>query len=1063
MTESTGETLEPSGFFVLRTPALPFSELSEWASGLSAQHSEADLNLLRQRLREKVQRPHVRDALFVSSQSLDNGVSEWMNSPGSKKSDKVERALVRYLSRMAGRSTPFGLFSGITIGRVGDRTDLRLQSHLQYRRLTRIDADYLFTLCHRLGTDRQIRESLIYRPNETLVWRQNTLRYVEASIKGATTTHRLVSVTASPHISSALILAADGATLPNLAAAVARRHADEELSNEEVNAFLHELIDAQLLVSDLYPLVTGGAATEEIAQQLERIPSATSVAVTLRKIDSLFASIDAGGLGASPAQYRAVELAFGELPVDSQSDRRFQVDMVKPAVTATLGPEVIELFAQGIRIVHQMTAPRKLPGIQEFCTAFNDRYGEQELPLLEVLDEEDGIGFHDSGPSRAPEPLLAGLVFPPSAESSKAGRPWSHREAFLLGRLEALMREGGTELSLNDSDLNQLRTATPTPLPDAFYTSGVLVGPAHEGGADRLLFKGATGPCGTRLFGRFCYADEELHEAVVAHQQAEAARLPDAIFAEIVHQPSVVRLGNVVSRPVLREFEIPYWGRSGAPRDRQIPVDDLLVSVRNGEIQLRSRRLGRRVVPRMTNAHNHSLNSPGIYRFLCSLVNQGVPLAIGWQWGALDSCRFLPRVVVGNVILSRAAWLLTRDDLRELPINGDRSLMRHWREQRGLPRFVELLEGDNELPIDLDNPLCAAAFSGALKQRASARLTELLPPSADRCVTGPEGVFANEVQIPFVTKRATQLNAPASTLRPAGRRSFAPGSEWLYVKLYSGPGMADGLLSEVVAPIVTEATARGEIDSWFFIRYSDPESHLRLRLHGDPRSLTGELLPRLHASINDQIEARSVWKMQLDTYEREVERYGGDDGILCAEQFFFHDSQAILECILAEQQSEAPRARWQVAALGIDWLLDDMGFDDDGKLRLTGHCRESYSKEFGVRGGFRHALSAKYRSARGDLQQILGLRTAQPDDPVVSAFRRRSEALQLVVAALRRSGSDDRLSRSLPDIAMAYIHMHVNRLLPSSARAQEFVLYEFLERHYESKRARAVRASTRTQ
>lgn len=1056
MADPAEVTIEPSGFFVLRTPALPFAELSEWASGLSGD-SGADLRLLRDRLRDKMLQPHVRDAVFVSSQSLANNIDEWIDSPTSRKGAKVERALVRYLCRMAGRSTPFGLFSGITVGRVGVQTELLLQSCSHYRRLTRIDADYLFRLCHRLGTDRQIRNSLRYRPNQTLVWRGDSLRYIEATVKGVALSHQLVSVAASSHISSALNLAMNGATVPELTAAVMDQHADEDLSAEEVLAFLDELIDAQLLVSDLFPLVTGDAASEEIASQLDQIASASPVANTLRKIEELFASIDAEGLGASPDKYRSVQVAFRELPLESDSDHLFQVDMLKPATTATLGPDVVDLFVQGIRALSQIAAPAKLTGIQEFCTAFTERYGEQELPLLEVLDEEDGIGFNNTASVRTPEPLLAGLPFVSPVDPPKLSRSWSQRESYLLGQLEELMRDGRAELSLTESDLNHLRNPDPNPLPEAFCASGVLVGPAEAGGPERLLFKGASGPCGTRMFGRFCYADEELHQVVKAHQQVENERSPEVIFAEIVHQPSYVRLGNVVSRPVLREYEIPYWGRSGASQERQIPVSDLLVSVKNNEIELRSERLGKRVIPRMTNAHNYTRNSPGIYRFLCTLVNQGVALGIGWNWGALESCRFLPRVVVGNVILSRARWALTRDDIRAFPPSGDRSLVQKWRDNNRLPRFVELHEGDNELPIDLDNPLCASAFGSALKHQGSARLTELLPLALNRCVKGPEGIFTNEIQIPFIASRFKEPKGKESSRRPSISRSFTPGSEWLYVKLYSGPSVADVLLTELVSPLVAQAAAQGEIDQWFFIRYNDPDPHIRVRLHGEPNILTGELLQRLHLRLNGPSAPQGIWKTQLDTYEREVERYGGDGGIVLAEQIFFHDSKAALGCILAERQGQTPFSRWQVAALGVDWLLDDFALDHGEKLQLTAQCRDAFGKEFGVKGGFRHALSNKYRSMRAQLQQVLRLKTEESADPIAATFRLRSAELSPVIKSLSQAAARGKLSRSLQDILVACIHMQVNRLIASSSRAQEFVLYEFLYRHYESERARGTR------
>jgi len=43
---------------------------------------------------------------------------------------------------------------------------------------------------------------------------------------------------------------------------------------------------------------------------------------------------------------------------------------------------------------------------------------------------------------------------------------------------------------------------------------------------------------------------------------------------------------------------------------------------------------------------------------------------------------------------------------------------------------------------------------------------------------------------------------------------------------------------------------------------------------------------------------------------------------------------------------------------------------------------------------------------------------------------------------------------TLTDVAMSFAHMHVNRLLRSAQRAQEFVLYELLDRFYSSQAGR---------
>ena len=63
-----------------------------------------------------------------------------------------------------------------------------------------------------------------------------------------------------------------------------------------------------------------------------------------------------------------------------------------------------------------------------------------------------------------------------------------------------------------------------------------------------------------------------LRQHVEGHLRAEEALQPDAVFAEVVHLPENGRTGNVILRPALRAYEIPYLGQSGVPAERQIPV-----------------------------------------------------------------------------------------------------------------------------------------------------------------------------------------------------------------------------------------------------------------------------------------------------------------------------------------------------------------------------------------------------------------------------------------------------------------------------------------------------------
>src|SRR6185503_11525053 len=109
--------------------------------------------------------------------------------------------------------------------------------------------------------------------------------------------------------------------------------------------------------------------------------------------------------------------------------------------------------------------------------------------------------------------------------------------------------------------------------------------------------------------------------------------------------------------------------------------------------------------------------------------------------------------------------------------------------------------------------------------------------------------------------------APARAASTAPRR-FPPGSEWLYARVYTGPAVADRLLVELIRPVVDAALAAGAADGWFFIRYADPEPHLRLRVHAAAGRTASELLPLLAASAASFVEDGQLARWQLDTYVR---------------------------------------------------------------------------------------------------------------------------------------------------------------------------------------------------
>jgi lantibiotic biosynthesis protein len=1056
----------PSGFFVLRTPLLPFTDVFGWGHGLQAPTVAEDPGVLdeavvtdrlqlRRRLEDIVTTPEFRDALFVASPSLAAAVDPWRKDPDSDKGRATERSLVSYVMRAASRPTPFGLFAGCTTGTIGPRTCLRLQGLDRYRRHTRLDMDYLWALAEAVERDPGLCKELDYRPNSSLYQVGDRLLFAESRQGGAGRSYRLVAVEATPYLMQTLARAQDGARLDALAGALV----EEDITRADADEYITELVDSQVLVAEVRPQLTGAPPTDTFVTTLGRYERGAGFARHLGEAVGGLAAIDADGIGVPAERYRAVAAVLDGLPVSPEPSRFVQVDLTKPADEVTLGATVVSELVRGVEVLHALSRYRRHEGLRQFREQFTRRYETREVPLAQVLDEENGIGFERSGsPSAEAAPLLAGLPLRPGRDQPAQ---WTRRDALLLDKLARALAAGSGEITIGAAEAVAVRDSDSPPLPDAFdVQAGLVTDGDQSAGSDdfQVVLHAVSGPSGARLLGRFLHADDELRELVRAHLAAEEAVHPERIYAEVVHLPEG-RVGNILSRPVLRGYEIPYLGRSGAPADRQVSLSDLLVSVQGERIVLHSRRLGCEIVPRLTTAHNHIGRGLGVYRFLCALQCQQVVPGIMWDWGPLGSAPFLPRVVSGRVIMSRARWNLGEEELaafREPPGARMFAAVQRLRERFRLPRYLALAAGDNELMVDLDNVLSLEALAHEVRGWTSVPLVEMVPGPDQLCASGPEGPFTHRVIVPFVRSSPQSATKPATKpVATSCTRRFPPGSEWLYVKLFTGTATADQVLLPV-ARAARSSLAAGGADQWFFIRYGDPDWHLRLRIHGSPDRLLHETLPLLHRVTAPMLETGQLWRVQLDSYEREVERYGGDTGICLAERVFHADSETVLDVVRQLPGDAGAELRWRVALRGIDLLFDDLGLTLDQKRAISRRARRGYGSEFGANGDFSREVSRRYRQERASVEALLDPHRDPPPELAASlrALHQRSTALAPVTQELRALADAGRLSVDLPELAMSLAHMHVNRMLRSAQRAQELVLYELLDRAYSSQAAR---------
>ena len=643
----------------MRSPLLA-SRVERFGEGLEAAASldnperleqalAADVARLRQRLRERVDG---REATRCSSPRRS-----WSPPSGPGSATRTARAARESnphwcaTSANGRRATPFGLFAGARW--VASRVPRGSSSARGTQPAPRPPRPGLpGPLLSTLEQDPALRAELTFRPNSSLYRAAGQLRFVETRVDGRKRAHQLTAVEESEHLRIAIQRARDGATPAELTAVVAANG----VSREHAEHYVEELIDSQVLVPELAIPITGHEPLDLLAKELSAHGASADIGRRLVQARDALDRSTRGDRGPTLA-FRAVADALGDLPAEGVA--RAPVSGRHAQADASRDPRHRRTRRAG-RGIEASTASHsdRLLGAVDVPGALVERFGQREVPLVEALDDDAGVGFPGTRSHRC-FTLREGLTLPAGEDAD----PWGKRQRLLLRKLKEAAAAGAESISLDRGDLDVLAVDEPQPLPDALAVRAVLAAASEEAldaGEFQLLLREGVGPSGARLLGRFAHGTPSCSErSADLAPRRRCSRMPSS------PRSSTCRRGASETSPRARccvhtrSVPRPLWrpARTADPRGRPHGLRHGAPSVSPlGEgIVLRSRRLGRLVVPRLTTAHAFGYRSVPLYRFLCLLQGQD-RRKDAWSWGPLAAAPFLPRVEAGRLVLSPAQW-----------------------------------------------------------------------------------------------------------------------------------------------------------------------------------------------------------------------------------------------------------------------------------------------------------------------------------------------------------------------------------------------------------------------
>ncbi|MCT3949246.1 thiopeptide-type bacteriocin biosynthesis protein [Elizabethkingia anophelis] len=273
------------------------------------------------------------------------------------------------------------------------------------------------------------------------------------------------------------------------------------------------------------------------------------------------------------------------------------------------------------------------------------------------------------------------------------------------------------------------------------------------------------------------------------------------------------------------------------------------------------------------------------------------------------------------------------------------------------------------------------------------------------------------------------------------KKRFVPGDHWLYLKIYTGIKTADIILEEVINPVTISLLDDKIISYWFFIRYHDPEPHLRIRLYINDLQNYYNTLNKLTIALEKHIDSEEISNIVNDTYIRELERYG-EATISYAETLFHYSSLLSLNFLWANDEEKI-----MVILFYIDQLLSQIGLSINQKLEWIKDYNESFKEEFNANKSLNQQLDKKYRAFYPKFQDfLLSSESKEFRDVILENLHLSNDALENICNSYDKEANP----RTLQFFFQSIFHMAINRLFISQQRLFEMIIYDYLHRYYKT-------------
>ncbi|RQO39522.1 hypothetical protein DBR39_11195 [Chryseobacterium sp. KBW03] len=978
-----------------------------------------------------------RESIFLASYEL---YSEWarlcQNDPSLSlvKRNKINNSILKYYIRITTRSTPFGTFASHSAFELSsENKNIEAGNMNSIHRYTTLDLSFLFQVITLINRD--FPEVHEYELNDSIYKLGDYYRYIETTIQNEKRVYTLSSLEKDELLDFLVDTIADQSyPFDKLVALVAENV--EGVSEEDAKYYIFSLIDAQFFKSGFDICLNEHSPLFQIIEYLSSkkgiYPELDTYLETLIKMDGYMELLNSG-IGQAQEYYNEIFALANQFSI--LYDRKYLINssLKRNLDFSPVTREDLSKIKKGINTLTcfwDKGSETVNENLEKFKSAFYTRYEESLVPLVEVLDNESGIGYiQEQNNENDFSSLLDTLSWPNSNNDSFSITYNKKIHEFWRRLINKANINGDTAIDLSQHDIDSLQNAEEVSLARSL---SVMI----EKVSDKIAISSVGGTSGTNLIARFSNEDEEIlapMNRIIKEEQND----DHFIYAELLHLPDN-RVGNILLRQVKRGNQLSFLTKPSAS-ENTIALTDLYIKMIDKRVVLFHKGLNKEVKIFHSTAHNFDYNSLPVYQFLCDLQHQDVSSALVLNIGDTNYLMYdyIPRITYGeDIIFTPALWRLYQNEVSGVKTKNNTESIKTIKEylsDKKVNRYFFISQGDNKLLIDAENENLLLFLIDELRSKEMVTLTE--------CLYDLEtDEFNNEIVIPMINRNykafKTELDHHLFNINVSDNK-FIPGNKWLYYKIYCGNKFSDKILQDVFPDLLPQLSEEELIKKWFYIRYSDPDNHIRLRLEINDSKLTNtaQIITTFNDYFDKYISEGIINKVEMGTYDREYERYEGEF-IDAAEHIFHYDSKLTVNLLKNIPNNDD---LWLYTIKSIDTYFNVFNLDLDKRYEVINKLYTQFQREFNVDSNLKKQLDLKYRNNLNIISEIVETDNSPYFSEFVSSITENCREIENL-----KTIQKERLVSS-------FIHMHINRLIRSRHRMHELIIYGIVEKYYKMK------------